>query len=142
MVATVGDINALPDFYGTLADAQNVASPVLQATLQVIRREAYMTLENIRMKLAGEYDFKLGKSVEWGRAVVGKGAWSGAAGVTAETWGSSVPRRWPTSPHRTTDPRNHHGRNGHVRGHVLPSHPGPQRLPFPARVLAALERAP
>src|SRR5262249_34418284 len=89
--ATIGDMNALPDFFGSLDDAKSVSKSVLQATLQVVRREAYMSLETMRMKLAGEYDFGMDKRLEFGRSTVGYGAWKGAEGATAEVWGGTGP---------------------------------------------------
>ncbi len=56
-----------------------------------------MSLEAVRMKLAGEYDFGMDKRVEFGRSTLGYGGWKGAEGATAEVWGVRVPRPSPTS---------------------------------------------
>ena len=61
LVCTVGELNALPDFFGSFDDLGRVDRSVVFKTLQVIRREAYMYLKTIEAGLTGasyEYDAK------------------------------------------------------------------------------------
>lgn len=54
IVATLGDMNAMPDFFGAYDDLQSVSSGVVQRVLDVIHREAYVALQVLRGQLAGE----------------------------------------------------------------------------------------
>jgi hypothetical protein len=51
VVASIGDLNALPDFFGSPDDLKLVSATVARRTFQVIRREAYASLVNLRAKL-------------------------------------------------------------------------------------------
>jgi hypothetical protein len=50
---TIGDMNALPDFIGSYDDLQKISASVVFKTLQVIRRETYVYLKQLRARLDG-----------------------------------------------------------------------------------------
>jgi hypothetical protein len=77
--ATVGDMNALPDFYGSIEDVKRLDENVLRATFQVIRRETFIGLEALKARLAGR-EYK-GKEEEFEKTQKGKGTWKGAENV-------------------------------------------------------------
>jgi hypothetical protein len=53
IACTVGDLNALPDFFGSLSDIRDVSRSIVFKTLQVIRRETYIYLNQLRAELTG-----------------------------------------------------------------------------------------
>jgi hypothetical protein len=53
LVCTVGDLNALPDFFGSLDDVASVDKVIVFRTLQVIRRETYIYLKTLLAQLQG-----------------------------------------------------------------------------------------
>ena len=55
---TIGDMNALPDFFGSYDDLANVSAAIVFRTFQVIRRETYIYLKELEAKLLGRsYSF-------------------------------------------------------------------------------------
>jgi hypothetical protein len=61
IVCTVGEINAIPDFFGSFDDLARVSRSIVFKTLQVIRRESYMYLKGLEAQLQGKkysYDAK------------------------------------------------------------------------------------
>ncbi len=60
VVCTVGDMNALPDFFGSYDDLRLVDKSIAFKTFQVIRRESYIYLKQLEAQL-------LGKSYEYER---------------------------------------------------------------------------
>ena len=61
VVCTVGDLNALPDFFGSIDDLKLIDRSIVFKTLQVIRRESYMYLKGLEAQLQGKkysYDAK------------------------------------------------------------------------------------
>ncbi len=55
---TIGDMNALPDFFGSYDDLQTVSKAIVFRTFQVIRRETYIYLKELEAKLlGGSYSF-------------------------------------------------------------------------------------
>jgi hypothetical protein len=55
---TIGDMNALPDFFGSYDDLANVSKAIVFRTFQVIRRETYIYLKELEAKLlGGSYSF-------------------------------------------------------------------------------------
>ena len=77
--ATVGDMNALPDFYGSIEDVRQLDEKVLRATFQVIRRETFVGLQALQARLAGRA--YTGKEAEFERTQKGQGTWKGAESV-------------------------------------------------------------
>ena len=58
---TIGDMNALPDFFGSFDDLSTVSKSIVFKTFQVIRRETYIYLKDLKAKLQGltySYDAK------------------------------------------------------------------------------------
>lgn len=53
LVTTVGELNALPDFFGSFEDLRQVDRSVAFKTLQVIRRESYVYLKSLEAQLQG-----------------------------------------------------------------------------------------
>jgi hypothetical protein len=53
IACTVGDLNALPDFFGSMDDIRAVSRSVVFKTLQVIRRETYVYLNQLKAELTG-----------------------------------------------------------------------------------------
>lgn len=61
VVCTVGDLNAIPDFFGSIDDLKLIDRSIVFKTLQVIRRESYMYLKGLEAQLQGKkysYDAK------------------------------------------------------------------------------------
>lgn len=61
IACTVGELNAIPDFFGSYDDLAKVDRTVVFRTLQVIRRESYMYLKSLEAQLQGKkysYDKK------------------------------------------------------------------------------------
>ena len=61
IVCTVGELNAIPDFFGSYDDMARVDRSIVFKTLQVIRRESYMYLKGLEAQLQGKkyaYDTK------------------------------------------------------------------------------------
>jgi hypothetical protein len=54
IVCTVGELNAIPDFFGSYDDMGDVDRSVVFKTLQVIRRESYMYLKTLEAQLRGK----------------------------------------------------------------------------------------
>ena len=53
LVCTVGELNALPDFFGSFDDLKAVDRSVAFKTFQVIRRETYIYLKQLEAQLLG-----------------------------------------------------------------------------------------
>ncbi|MEO6122711.1 MAG: DUF4157 domain-containing protein [Ilumatobacteraceae bacterium] len=61
IVCTVGELNAIPDFFGSFEDMAKVDRSIVFKTLQVIRRESYMYLKSLEAQLQNKeykYDSK------------------------------------------------------------------------------------
>jgi hypothetical protein len=54
VVCTLGDLNAIPDFFGSIDDLKLIDRSIVFKTLQVIRRESYMYLKGLEAQLQGK----------------------------------------------------------------------------------------